>query len=111
MKALDFNAIQQPTWLVKLKDGTEVSLEAPSVELVERLTAMAPDLSKAAKNKDGRAIRASYQVVAEVMSCNADGFTFTADELRDKYRMTFMDLLTLVNGYLEFLAEIKDAKN
>jgi hypothetical protein len=113
MKALNFNSIQQPTWPVTLKDKdqTTVNLTAPSVDSVDRLTAMAPELTEAAENKDGRAIRASYELVAELMGCNADGFTFTAEELRDKYQMTFLDLLVFVKGYLEFIAEIKDAKN
>lgn len=113
MKALNFNSIQQPTWDVILKDEdqTTVHLLAPSVELVDRLVAMAPELQEAADNKDGRAIRASYELVAEVMGCNADGFKFTAEELRDKYRLTFVELLMFVNGYMEFIAEIKNAKN
>ena len=113
MKALNFNTIQQPTWPVTLKDDdqTTVNLTAPSVELVDRLVAMAPELEEVAKTKDGRTIRACYELLAEVMSCNADGFKFTAEELRDKYKLTFVDLLILENGYMEFIAEIKNAKN
>lgn len=113
MKALNFNTIQQPTWPVTLKDEdqTTVHLTAPSVGLLDRLTAMAPELQEVAKTKDGRAIRASYELVAEVMGCNEDGFTFTAEELRGKYKLTFIDLLVLVKGYMEFMTEIKNAKN
>jgi hypothetical protein len=113
MKALNFNSIQQPTWDVTLRDEaqTTVHLSAPSVDLVDRLVAMAPDLEEAAKTKDGKSVRASYELVAEVMSCNEDSITFTAESLRDTYKMTFVDLLVLFKGYMEFIAEIKDAKN
>lgn len=113
MKALNFNDIQQPTWAVTLRDEaqTTVNLVAPTVELIDKLTAMAPSLREVAESKDGRAVRACYEVIAEVISCNEDGFTFTAEELRDRYKMKFLDILTLTNGYFEFIAEIKDAKN
>lgn len=113
MKALNFNTIQQPTWPVTLKDDdqTTVNLTAPTVELVDRLVAMAPELEEVTKTKDGRIVRACYELIAEVMGCNEDGIKFTADELRDKYKLTFVELLVFFNGYMEFIAEIKNAKN
>ena len=113
MKALNFNSIQQPTWEVTLKDTdqTTVSLIAPTTGLIDRLIAMSPELKDVADAKDGRAIQACYSLIAEVMSCNLDGFTFTAEELRDKYKMTFMDLLVFVKCYFDFIEEIKNAKN
>lgn len=113
MKALDFNAIEQPTWLVTLKDNdkTAVHLTAPTVDLVDRLVAMAPELQNVAEYKDGRTIRAVYALTADVMNCNDDGFTFTAEELRDKYRLSLLDVFKFVAGYLDFVKEIQDAKN
>lgn len=113
MKALNFNTIQQPTWPVTLKDEdqTTVHLTAPSVELVDRLVAMAPELEEASKTKDGRVVHKCYELVAKVMSCNEAGMQITAEELRDRYKLTFVELLMLVNGYMEFIAEIKNAKN
>lgn len=113
MKTLDFNAIQQPTWAIKLKDEaqTVVNLTAPTVELVDRLTAVAPELQKIAENKDGSTIRAVYELIADVMGCNDAGMTFTAEELRDKYKLTLLDVFVFVSGYMEFISEIKSAKN
>jgi integrase len=110
---LDFNAIQQPTWSIKLKDDgqTVVNIATPTVELVDRLMAATPELQEAAKSKDGRTIRAIYELIAELMSCNEDGYTFTADELRDTYRMTLLDVFRFVGGYMDFLKEMQDAKN
>lgn len=113
MQALDFNALQQPTWPITLKDDdkTQINLTVPSVDFVDRITAMAPQLKAAAKSKDGRAIQAAYALIAEIMSCNDDGYTFTAEELRDHYHMSFLDLLVFVKCYMEFVEEIKEAKN
>lgn len=113
MKALDFNAIQQPTWTIKLKDKdqTTVNLTTPSVDLVDRLVVAAPDLQQVADNKDGRTVRAVYELIADIMNCNDDGYTFTAEELRDKYKLSLLDVFRFVSGYLEFVKELQNAKN
>ena len=113
MKMLDFNAINQPTWTLRLKDDaqTVVHLSAPTVELVDRLLAVTPELQEVTKTKDGQTIRAVYALVADIMNGNEDGFTFTAEELRDTYRMTLLDVFKFVAGYMEFLKEMQDAKN
>lgn len=113
MKMLDFNAIQQPTWPIKLKDPSQtvVNLSYPTVELADRLAAMGSELGKVVKKKDGKTIKATFDVVADVMSCNEDGFTFTAEELRDVYHMTLLDVVQFVSGYMDFLQEAGSAKN
>ena len=110
---LDFNALKQPTWPVKLKDAhqTVVNLVAPSVALVDRLIAMTPELEEAKKTKDGKTILAVYHLVAEIMNCNDDGYKFQAEELRDKYNLTLFDVYAFVAGYFEFIKEIQDSKN
>ncbi len=113
MQMLDFNALQQPSWPVKLKDDeqTVVHVYAPTVELYDRLIAATPELENVSKTKDGRTIRALYNLVADIMSINDDGYTFTGEELRDKYRLTLVDIIRFVGGYLKFQKEIQDAKN
>ena len=113
MQMLDFNALQQPSWPVKLKDDeqTVVHVSAPTVELYDRLIAATPELGNVSKTKDGRTIRALYNLVADIMSINDDGYKFTGEELRDKYRLTLVDIIRFVGGYLKFQKEIQDAKN
>ena len=113
MKMLDFNAIQQPTWPIKLKDAaqTVVTLSAPTAELVDRLVALAPELESVTKAKDGRTIRKTYELVAELINCNEDGFKTNADELLSTYKMQLMDLVLFAAGYMEFIKEINSAKN
>ena len=113
MQMLDFNALQQPSWPVKLRDDeqTVVHGSAPTVELYDRLIAATPELENVSKTKDGRTIRALYNLVADIMSINDDGYKFTGEELRDKYRLTLVDIIRFVGGYLKFQKEIQDAKN
>lgn len=113
MKMLDFNAIQQPTWPVKLKDDaqTVVNITQPTVELLDRLIAATPAMTTATKTKDGNTVRALFELIADVMNCNDDGYIFTAIELRDKYKMTLADVIIFTASYMEFVKEIQDAKN
>lgn len=114
MKSFDFNAVQQPTWPVSLGAGdtrTTVNLIYPTVDLFDRFTAMTPELQDAAKTKDVKSVRAVYGVLAEILSCNDDGFTFTAEELRDKYKLTLLGATKFVAGYMDFLREAQEEKN
>lgn len=113
MQMLDFNALQQPSWPVKLRDDeqTVVHVSAPTVELYDRLITATPELEQAAKTKDDRTIRALYNLVADIMSINDDGYKFTGEELRGKYRLTLVDIIRFVGGYLQFQKEIQEAKN
>lgn len=113
MKMLDFNAIQQPTWPIKLKDAaqTVVTLTAPTAELVDRLVALTPDLEAVTKEKNGATIRKTYELVAELINCNEADFKTNAEELRDTYKMQLMDLVLFAAGYMEFIKEINSAKN
>lgn len=113
MKALDFNALTQPTWQITLRDDdhTVVNLVTPTVDLVERLIAAEPEMTEAAKTKDGRTIKALFEFTAELMNCNEDGYVFTAEELRDKYKMKLLDVIRLHAGYMEFIQEMQNAKN
>ena len=113
MQMLDFNALQQPSWPIKLKDDaqTVVHVSAPTVELYDRLVAATREREKATKTKDGRTTRALYNLIADIMSINDDGYTFTGEELRDKYKLTLVDIIHFVGGYFQFMKEIKEAKN
>lgn len=113
MQMFDFNAIQKPTWPVKLADEaqTVVHLAYPSLELVDKLVAMSESLKDVVATNNSEAVRKAFGVVAAVMSCNEDGLTFTAEELRDKYHMTLLGMARFTAGYLSFVQEAKEAKN
>jgi hypothetical protein len=113
MKKLDLNALQRPTLDLTLRDAnhTEVHMTLPSTKLIERLLAIAPELSKAAKDADAQTIKVLYGLAADLISTNTDGLTFTAEELRDTYGVRFEDLFFIFPAYIEFVNEVQSAKN
>lgn len=112
-KRLDFNALEQPVLELELKDTerTVVRATVPSEELVERLMAAAPELKQVMSGQSGEAIRAMFELIADLMNCNLDGLTFTAEELRDKYGLKLYDAAVFFKVYLDFIQEINGAKN
>ena len=112
-KKLDFNALERPVLELTLKDEarTVVRATAPTEELVERLTAAAGELKAVIDHGTGEAIKALFELIADLMNCNLDGQVFTAEELRDKYGIKLYEATVFVAAYLEFIEEIKSAKN
>lgn len=112
-KMLDLNALDQPILEVKLRDEkhTIFRLSTPTVSLVERFSAAKGELAALLKSRDVAKIKALYELTAEVISNNADYITVTAEELRDKYRLTLGDIVTIFSAYLDFIKEINSAKN
>lgn len=113
MRKLDFNALEKPVLELTLKDEakTVVRATAPTEELVERLAAASSEIKQIMNDKTGETVKACFELIADLMNCNLDGLTFTADDLRDKYNMKLYDALVFVNVYLEFIQEINEAKN
>jgi len=112
-KIIDLNALEQPTLELKMSDDdkTIFRLVYPTEKLVEKFLSAANTL-KATKNiKDSKQLDALYDLLADVVSCNADNITVTAEELRGKYRVGFMGITAIFAGYLEFLSELNNAKN
>lgn len=112
-KTLDLNALDQPILEIKLRDEnrTIFRLTAPTAKLVERFVAAKSELSSIASSRDAGKIKQIYELTAELISCNADYFTVTAEELRDKYRVGFGDLIVIFAAYLDFIKEFNNAKN
>ena len=112
-KILDLNALDQPVLELKLRDEnrTVFRLTTPTTKLVERFIVAKSELADVASSRNTDKIKALYELMAELISCNADYITVTAEELRDKYRLTFGDLVVIFSAYLDFLKEFSDAKN
>ena len=113
MKMLDFNAIQQPEWAIKLKDeeGTQVTLTAPTEKLLGRLVTVAGELQSIKDEGNEQSVAAVFTLIADVMNNNLDGLKFTGESLRKKYKMNFYDAVLFVRQYLVFINEITEAKN
>ncbi len=112
-KILDLNALEQPILEIKLRDEkrTVFRVTTPTTKLVEKFIAAKSELVEVTKSRDGDKIKKLFELTAEILSCNADYITVTAEELRDKYRLTFGDLVVIFAAYLDFIKEFNDAKN
>ena len=112
-KVLDFNSLQRPTLeLVMLDDNkTKLRLVCPTERLIERLEAGMKEMTDIMKKNDSSSVRACYELAADLFSCNDDGLQITAEDLRDKYRLGFEHLVVFFSAYVDFIDEIKKAKN
>lgn len=112
-KILDLNALDQPILEIKLRDPekTIFRVTTPTTKLVEKFIAAKAEIQDVAKTRDGDKIKKLFELTAELLSCNADYITVTAEELRDKYRLTFGDLVVIFAAYLDFINEFNNAKN
>lgn len=112
-KMLDLNALDQPVLEVKLRDDarTIFRLTVPTTKLVERLESAKTEIDAVANSREAEKIKKLYELTAELISCNADYINVTAEELRDKYCLTFGDILVIFKAYKSFIDEIKSAKN
>lgn len=112
-KVLDLNALDQPILEVKLRDDnrTIFRLTTPTTKLVDKFIAAKSEMSDIAKSRDVDKIKKLYDLTAELISCNAEYITVTAEELRDKYRLTFGDIVVIFAAYLDFIKEFNNAKN
>lgn len=112
-KVLDFNSLQRPTLELVMPDEkrTKLRLVCPTESLVERLEAAMKELTEVLEKKDVTSIRACFDLAADLFSCNDTGLQVTAEDLRDKYRLGLDALVVFFSTYVDFLDEIKNAKN
>ena len=108
-RSFDFNAITQQTLETKLGDQI-FHVTTPHERLIEQLSASMDDLTDPA-GKSIEKVKASYRLTAELISCNLEGITVTADDLRDKYKVPPIALAAFVTGYMEFINDFHNAKN
>lgn len=112
-RVLDFNKFEQPTLPLVMKDAdrTRFTVTTPSMELVQRLEANKGDLEEALEKGDENSIAKVWALAAELISCNEEGRQVTAEDLQDKYCMSYLMLLAFFKVYGELIAEIESAKN
>ena len=112
-KTFNFNSLQRPVLEVTLPDenNTKIRVTTPTEEVVTKFIGVSRELPELMKKPDGAIIRELFSIYADVLSCNLEGMTFTAETLRDNYNLKLEDLILFNPVYLEFLDEIKNAKN
>jgi len=112
-KTFDFNSYDKPELEITLKDpdSTKIVLCTPTVALIERLQVAASDIKEVVKEGNENGISAMYGLMADLINCNIDGITVTGEELRSKYKMELVDVIVFYSLYMDFVDEIKAAKN
>jgi hypothetical protein len=112
-RKLDFNSIIKPMIEITLRDEahTVVHVTTPTEGLIEKLASNADTMKEAVNGGTAEAIKAVFELMAELTNCNLDGIKVTAEELRDKYGIKLFDVILFFNAYMEFIEEIKNAKN
>lgn len=112
-KTLDFNALRRPTLPLVMRDAdkTQIKVTTPNEGLIEELQAVGPELQGIVSAGDADGIRAIYGLAARLISCNEEGLTVTAEDLRDKYRLGLFELISFFSVYTDFIGDITKAKN
>lgn len=112
-KTLDFNSYRRPELVLVMKDDaqTVIHVTTPTLQLVEELKANLPELQRALTAGDAESSKMLYTLAARLINCNLDGLTVTGPELAKKYRLNLKDMTDFYEVYLEFIEEIKAAKN
>ena len=110
---LDFNSVQKPTLELVMKDEakTSISVSIPKVVTLEKLKSNLSNLTGMLKTENTESVQALFDLAAELISTNTEGKTVTGEELRTVYGLELEDLLAFYKAYLEFINEIKTAKN
>ncbi len=100
MKAmLNLANIKKPTLPIPLADGTVLNLLPASKALIDKMQA-----AGTAQLNGGT----MYALAADILSCNTDNQTFTADDLSG---LDIWDVKKIFTDYKNFILEIKNDPN
>lgn len=111
MKTFDFRAIDAPKMAITLRTGLKLTLEVPTVSLVERVREASKCLSRAITEHNLGEIKTYYEITAELMSCNAEDITITAEDLETRQHLGIEHLVAFFTEYLEFIEQASNVKN
>lgn len=111
-RTLDLNAEQSSLMDVTLKDSdhTVLHLDIPNERTVNELENIRSELQKV-KNGDRNGSEVLYDFSARILSINQDFIKVTADELKTKYNMNLINVLTFLGAYMGAINELSDQKN
>ena len=110
---LNFRDFKQPTLTLNMNDeaGTTITVTSPTVALTERLEANLDNITAVFNKGDTESVDATWELAAELISCNREHIKVTAAELKGRYGMSYEMLMAFIIAYTEFIGEIEKAKN
>lgn len=103
---LDLSKKQKKFFVVKLTNGTTLSIPSPKKRIFERMTAM-NDISLDTVSAEN--INEIYELIAEILSSNTQKKKYTADEVGEM--LDFEDINMLLDGYMTFAGYITNDPN
>lgn len=104
---LDFGAIAEKTFDVRLPDGQELHLRQPRKATFSKLTGIKDRLDGAGDTE--KQIREVLELAAILLSENLEGKTFTPDEVEEM--LGYGGLFRLITEYSKFTREVWNDPN
>lgn len=110
-KILDFNT--SPELIVTMKDEkkTRIHVSMPTLDIVETLQSSKDAIIETLSENTQERIPELYRLAGVLMSCNKDGISVTAENLRDIYGLTLEDLTVFFSTYIDFIKAVENEKN
>lgn len=111
-RKLDLNTIQRPVLELTLPDEsqTTIHVKTPTMNKFREMQKVAAELENADMS-DRDVVDIIYDFLADIMSCNREYITITAEELSGKYNIDLDAALLIYREYLSFLSGIAAEKN
>lgn len=106
MKALNFNNTKKTYLNVTLIDGTVLLVGTPTKRIFDALITIKDDLDNIT---DSETLSIIYDVCALIMSRNKAGKEITKEYLEATFDVE--DIIIFFKSYVEFMDELKSAKN
>lgn len=112
-RTLDFNALDVPVIELTMcdKEKTKIRVTTPTEGILQELLVNSKIIGDITKGGDIEAIEKVYALFAKIISCNLENLSITGEELRDKYKLSLYHIIAFAGEYLEFVNDIKSAKN
>lgn len=112
-KILDLNNIKLPTLELVFTDEarTTIHVTAPSEALINEMESWAKTGMGALTAGDNTSVELTYDLTARLLSCNRERIAITPEDMRGKYGIDIWMLIAILNGYTDFISEIKNEKN
>ena len=94
-------------------ENTVLHVTTPPERLIEQIAASQDEMEALWKGEGHNIekVRVSYELAANIISCNTEGVVVTADDLRDKYNIYPAALAAYLTAYMDFINEFHNAKN
>lgn len=109
-KVRNIKAYSAPTLWVDI-DDLHIPCAVPTVDLTEAILEKAQAVTELTDGKvTQEGYDAAFELFAEILSCNHNFITFTADELKAK-RVTVSQIVGILIDWAKFIGSLVDLKN